>query len=218
MNMRNIFFRLGYDFWRRNLVQYFPDGKMVKVLECGLGEGNLIRLMEEWFPAISLWGLDIDYPAIYQAQQTVHRAALLQASAESLPFPDGQFNLVISFHMIEHLPHAEKFIAEAHRVLADRGILILATPNPLGIGSRLMGVHWSGLVPDHISLKPVDSWRAMLNLQGFAILRDGTTGLSGIPIFRKLPLALLNWGPLFLFGFFPWGHGEAYISISQKLA
>jgi SAM-dependent methyltransferase len=218
MNMRKIFFRLGYDFWRRTLGQYLPDNKTVKVLECGFGEGNLIQLMEEWFPSISLWGLDIDYPAIFQVQQMVQRVVLLQASAESLPFPDDQFNLVISFHVIEHLPHPEKFIAEAHRVLADRGILILATPNPLGIGARIMGAHWSGLVPDHISLKPVDSWRAILNHQGFAILRDGTTGLSGIPIFRKFPLALLNWGPLFLFGFFPWRHGEAYISISQKLA
>ncbi len=218
MNFRNLYIRLGYDYWRRTLSQYLCHDEPVRVLECGFGEGNLLQLLEKWFPPLRLCGLDIDYPAICHAQQTSQRAAFLQASAESLPFPDRQFNLIISFHMVEHLPHPEKFIAEAHRVLAERGFLILATPNPLGIGARLMGARWSGLVPDHISLKPVDSWRAMLNRQGFAILKDGTTGLSGIPMFRKLPLALLNWGPLFLFGFFPWVQGEAYIAISQKLA
>ena len=218
MNMRNNFYRLGYDFWRRTLRHYIRDDQAVKVLECGFGEGNLIQLMEAWFPSISLWGLDIDHRVMYQAQQTLHRATLLQASAESLPFPDGTFNLLISFHMIEHLPNPEKFLAEAYRVLAEGGFLVLATPNPLSIGARFMGDHWSGLIPDHVSIKPVDSWRALLNRHGFAIRRDGTTGLSGIPIFRRLPLALFNWGPLFVFGFFPWKHGEAYISISQRLA
>lgn len=119
--------------------------------------------------------------------------------------------------MVEHLKEPERFIREAGRVLRRRGILIFATPNPAGIAARLMGKRWSGWIPEHISLYPPPKWRDILAKHDFMILRHGTTGLSGIPAFRKFPLALLNWGLLFLFGFFSWRYGEAYMCISKKV-
>jgi SAM-dependent methyltransferase len=216
MNFARIYSRLTYDSWRRKLAHYGVLKEEARVLECGMGPGNLLGFMEEWFPQSKLTGMDLDYPSIYQARQAIKRANLLVGSAESLPFADGEFDLVLSFHMIEHLSHPEKFLSEANRVLQPGGTLVLATPNPRGLGARLMGSRWSSWHPEHISLKDPDTWRGLLNYNGFLILANGTTGLSGIPIFRKLPLGLLNWGPLFIFGFFPWRHGEAYMCICQK--
>jgi hypothetical protein len=79
-----------------------------------------------------------------------------------------------------------------------------------------MKSRWDSWITEHVSLNPPYKWREMLITNGFEILRDGTTGLSGVPVFRKLPLALFNLAPLFAFGYFPWNHGEAYICISQK--
>jgi len=133
-----------------------------------------------------------------------------------MPFSDATFDLVIALHLVEHLSQPARFFAEAWRVLRGKGLLVIATPNPAGIGARLMGKCWAGWGDDsHISLNPPAYWRELIRGNGFVILKDGSTGLFGIPIFRKLPMALINWMPLLLFGFFPWEQGEAYVCVAS---
>jgi ubiquinone/menaquinone biosynthesis C-methylase UbiE len=210
-----IYPRLIYDYWRRTLPNYGISSKGVAVLECGIGPGQLLRLMEGWFPKASLFGVDIDPSTLFRIGQSQERM-LLAASAEMLPFPEQRFDFVISLHMIEHLRRPEDFLRETARVLRPEGILVLATPNPEGIGARLEGCHWTGLIPEHISLKSPDEWKSLVRAHGFSIVRDGTTGLSSLAVVRRSPLALINLGLLFIFGYFPWRHGEAYICIVRK--
>ena len=140
----------------------------------------------------------------------------MQGNAEELPFADEKFKALISLHLIEHLYCPERMIDEACRVLRNDGIFILATPNPVGVGARLMGNKWGGWRKDHVSLKPPEKWAKLLHERGLTPLRERTTLLTGIPAFRKFPLVILNWGMLLLFGSFPWKYGEAYVAIWQK--
>jgi ubiquinone/menaquinone biosynthesis C-methylase UbiE len=207
--------KLTYDIWRRTLPKYVDRHRESIWLECGTGPGHLFGLVAEWFPRKKLFGLDIDLPTVQSARQLTAQAGFLVASAESLPFPDRTVESIISLHMVEHLQEPEKFFQEAARVLQPQGLLVFATPNPTGIGARVMKQRWTGWVDDHISLHAPSEWLKILEGQGFVVLRHGTTGITDIPIFRKLPLALLNWGPLFAFGFFPWRLGGAYICIAR---
>jgi ubiquinone/menaquinone biosynthesis C-methylase UbiE len=212
----NLIHKLTYDIWRRTLPKYVDCRQEACWLECGMGPGHLLGLVEHWFPRKKVCGLDIDVPTIKQARQSSTQARLLAASAEALPFPEQTFEAVLSLHMVEHLPEPDNFFREAARVLKPSGLLIFATPNPIGIGARVMKERWTGLVPDHISLMAPSAWRALLKNHGFGILDHGTTGITDIPMFRRLPLALLNWGPLFVCGFFPWELGGAYICIARR--
>lgn len=212
----NLYTKLTYDIWRRLLPRYGNCRQGSVWLECGTGPGYLHALLGKWFPQVKLYGLDLDSQEIQRARQASANARLLVASAESLPFPDQAFDAVLSLHMVEHLPEPEIFFREAARVLRPQGLLVFATPNPDSLGARVMKERWPGWVPDHISLHPPATWQEMLRKHGFTILRHGTTGCTDIPIFRKLPLALLNWGPLFVFGFFPWRHGGAYICLARR--
>ena len=47
------------------------------------------------------------------------------ADAEALPFPDGSFNAVIIGFGLRNVTHKERAIEEMHRVLAERGKLIV---------------------------------------------------------------------------------------------
>ena len=211
------FLRLAYDVWRRQIRHFghwSPQGS-IHVLECGSGPGFLLKSIERWFSRANLFGLDIDTQLIDEARTQTARTHFVQTSAVEMPFSNATFDLVIALHLVEHLPQPARFCAEARRVLRGQGLLVIATPNPMGVGARVMGKRWSGWRDDsHISLNPPAYWRELIRGNGFVILRDGSTGLSGIPVFRKLPMALLNWGPLFLFGFFPWMSGEAYVCIA----
>ena len=216
MNFRRLYLRLTYDIWRRLLPRYVSSEEPLRILECGTGPGVLLSFLEGWFPRARLFGLDIDLGALGQSRETARRAQHLQASAEALPFPAEAFDLIISLHMVEHLREPERFLKEAFRVLRPGGVLVLATPNPEGVGARVMGARWGGWTPEHLSLKSPQRWREALTGQGFTILKSGTTGLSGIGLFRTLPLGLCNWGLLFICGFFPWRHGEAFICLARK--
>lgn len=54
-----------------------------------------------------------------------------QASCAALPHPDGVFDLVVAFEVIEHLEDWREFLLEARRVLAPTGQFIVSTPNKL---------------------------------------------------------------------------------------
>jgi 2-polyprenyl-3-methyl-5-hydroxy-6-metoxy-1,4-benzoquinol methylase len=53
----------------------------------------------------------------------------IQIKDENLPFLDGTFDVVISNHVIEHVPNQMLHIREVFRVLSKNGVLYLATPN-----------------------------------------------------------------------------------------
>jgi SAM-dependent methyltransferase len=59
----------------------------------------------------------------------------------ALPFPDGSFDLISAFSVLEHIEHPEVTAGELGRVLAPGGWLCAWTPNRwgyVGIGARLI--------------------------------------------------------------------------------
>jgi SAM-dependent methyltransferase len=210
--------RLGYRMYRR-LVNRFTrkDGENFSVLEVGCGPGYLLHLLERWYPNCCLFGVDYDDRLLKFARLKAPSAYPIRANAEQMPWGKNSFDVVIALHLVEHLYHPVRFLEQVSDVLQVEGILIIATPNPSGLGAQIMKKDWEGWRHDHISLRPPRKWRGMLEQLGFEQLYSGTTLLSGVPLFRKLPFCLLNYVPLLLFGTFPWHRGEAFIGVFRRL-
>jgi|GEM_PF-5296185 len=49
-----------------------------------------------------------------------------KADVENLPFPDNYFDVIISKHVLHHIPNLDKTLNEAHRCLKKDGVLIIA--------------------------------------------------------------------------------------------
>ncbi len=56
------------------------------------------------------------------------RAGITRVDAEAMPFEDGSFDLIIANHLLEHVAHPERALAEFARCLAPGGMLIAQTP------------------------------------------------------------------------------------------
>ena len=135
----------------------------------------------------------------------------------ALPLANRSADVAFALHVVEHLAQPEQFFAEARRVVRPGGLLVIATPNAASLGARIMGRKWIGFSdPTHVSLHRPSYWSELLGQFGFEIARDGTTGLSGIPLLNKMPLGLIHWIPTFFFGYFPWKLGEAYICVATR--
>lgn len=204
----------AYRHYRELLKRYLSlDGQVQAIAEIGCGPGYCLSLLEQWFPRCEIIGFDYDIRLLEDARQRTTRAHLMQGNAEALPFDTGQFDALVTLHLVEHLYHPERFIIEAKRVLKPGGILLLATPNPAGIGARIMKSRWNGWRPDHVSVYAPMEWIRLAEQQDFTLVEMGSTMLSGIPIFQRFPLSIVNYIPLVLFGMLPWKYGEAFVAV-----
>ncbi|HEY1517689.1 MAG TPA: class I SAM-dependent methyltransferase [Solirubrobacteraceae bacterium] len=80
---------------------------------------------------------------------------VLRADAESLPFADRSFDLVLGHAVLHHLPDLERAFAEFHRVLRPGGRIVFAG-EPSRVGDRIAAIPKRGAV----ALAP--TWRRAL--------------------------------------------------------
>lgn len=102
----------------------------LKVLDAGCGTGYGLRILQEAGVAQAV-GVDISTDAVEQASQAIsdERVEVLQADLKELPFSDGEFDLIVCFEVIEHVPERDAILDELARVLATEGVLCISTPN-----------------------------------------------------------------------------------------
>lgn len=164
-------------------------GRPVNLLECGCGGNPAIYL----FPSCqSYTGVDFAEPGLKLAEERIRAASVNPASAgvssfdadlpvslrvadiTNLPFEDGQFDAVISSHVIYHIadPDAQaRAISEMVRVLRPGGTfaLVTANPRPLAFPGRLIS-------------------RVVADLPGIGDLARKMRGNGPVP-YRPLPLS-----------------------------
>jgi SAM-dependent methyltransferase len=167
----------------------------------------------------------VNHWALAQSKTVAPNTLLQVASAEDLPFADGIFGVVIIKHVVEHLPHPGKAIAELGRVMAPGGTLIFATPNLASLSRPSKGDQWIGYHdPTHISLKPPAEWLAMLKEAGFKTKRVFADGFWDAPYIPVIPksiqkLAFGSLGGLQAISgvvFLPMRWGESIMVVARK--
>lgn len=101
------------------------------VLDIGCGTGTLAVLAKHHVGAAgAVHGIDASPEMIARAGSKAKRAKVdvqfETALAQSLPFPDARFDVVLSTVMLHHLPRAvrEQAVREAQRVLKPAGRLL----------------------------------------------------------------------------------------------
>ncbi len=192
-----------YPDWSNTYGQYNPPFGLLKVLEnaprsmrlleIGAGGGfTLAKLREMGFR--NLVGSDLTHTTLEAMRGKLGSMALVAADAESLPFRDGSFDLLLSSDVVEHLPDLERHIAESSRVLVPGGRYLFKTPNRLvaNIYYRLRGLYDSYFW--HPSMSSPAEIRDLLDRYGFDVRflpapRLTDAQVRKIPVRRFRPLA-----------------------------
>lgn len=189
------------------------ENKVFSLLEIGTGSGFLISFLESEYPKAKLTGLEYDSRLVTLTKSKVKNATVIQGNAENFDLKDNTFDIIVSLQVIEHLYRPELMLTTVKKHLKTNGLFIFTTPNLEGIGAKYMKNKWHGYRADHVSLKSYTEWKAFVEQNGFTSIYCGSTFFTGIPIFNKLPLGLINWGLLFTLGSIRWKHGESFIGI-----
>jgi SAM-dependent methyltransferase len=186
------------------------------VLEIGSGSGYFISFLQEVFPGAKITGIEYDPRLISSIKSKISSATIINENAEEFDLGEKMFDVIVSLQVVEHLYKPESMLCRVKKHLAPGGVFIFTTPNLTGCGARLMKDEWHGYRDDHVSLKGYAEWISFLEQNGFTQVYCGTTFFSGIPLLNKLPLGMLNWTLLFLFGSLKWQYGESFLGVFKK--
>jgi len=101
-----------------------------RTLDAACGEGYGSAFLAD--SVASVEGIDISEQAIEHARHRyghLENVEFQQADCIDLPFPDNEFDRVVSFETLEHLAEHDRLLAEFRRVLKPDGLMILSSPD-----------------------------------------------------------------------------------------
>lgn len=126
---------------RLNLIRRWGHPQGARALVDGCGVGMYVRALVP--ESDDIHGIDIEEERVAQAVQNAPAARLLVAAAESLPYADNTFDLVLSHEVIEHVTDDAHSAQEMVRVLRTGGRIVLFAPNRL-YPFETHGHYWRG--------------------------------------------------------------------------
>lgn len=146
--------RLGYhtayeDMWRRFFQTdglAFQEAKSMAVLDCGTGTGSFSAAFARvWSGPIDLSGIDASQEMLWEAETRYSREGITVdlrcADASNLPYLDNEFDIVMTAHVLEHLPNPKKALKELKRVLKPGGYLVIGATRDSLLG-RYIHLKW----------------------------------------------------------------------------
>jgi ubiquinone/menaquinone biosynthesis C-methylase UbiE len=137
------------------------------VLEVGIGTG---RNLEHYPRGVRLTGVDLSPEMLAIARRRSHslerEVDLLVADAESLEFPDGSFDTVVSTLTMCSIPDHRAALAEARRVLRPGGRLVMVehVRSPAAgvrLGQRVLNPLAVRFAADHLLREPLRDVRRL---------------------------------------------------------
>jgi 2-polyprenyl-3-methyl-5-hydroxy-6-metoxy-1,4-benzoquinol methylase len=99
----------------------------MKAIELGCGTGSLTAALHQ--RGVDIAACDVSEVAIARAKEKYPHLDWSVQSAEQLPWPDGRFDAVLSFDVLEHLFEPDRHLSEVRRILKPGGYYLLETPN-----------------------------------------------------------------------------------------
>jgi len=98
-----------------------------RILEIGCGIGTVVNELSSKGHDIA--GIDISDEAIEYGRNKYGDIRLEVQAAETLPYEDESFEVVLSFDLFEHIAAIDKHVSEVRRVLRPGGYYLFQTPN-----------------------------------------------------------------------------------------
>lgn len=89
-----------------------------RILEVGVGEGEVSERLAERFPTAAIVGLDLPDPEL-AAQWRAGGLSCMFGDATALPAPDDAFDLVVAIEVFEHFDDPQGALRELSRVCSS---------------------------------------------------------------------------------------------------
>ncbi len=113
--------------WLKRLALIKKAAHGARLLDIGAGIGTFLSLARDTL-ACKVTGTEVSSMAVRVAQER-YGIALLFGRVEDLQLPNGSFDIVTLWHVLEHLPSPGQTLDLCYHLLANGGWLAIAVPN-----------------------------------------------------------------------------------------
>lgn len=159
-------YRYDPRFWQatvRRFRDYYRLADDAAILDVGCGKGFMLHDFLELMPGARVAGIDVSSYAIENAIETV-KPFLRIGDAQSLPYPDRSFDLVISINTVHNLPVEEckTALREIQRVSRAHAFVVVDAWRTEAERERLLKWNLTALTYFH-----VDDWKHLFDEVGY---------------------------------------------------
>ena len=169
--------------FRERLLQLARLGIGECVLDVGCGTGTLaIAAKQRVGPSGAVFGVDASPEMLTKAKKKAKKGGVQisfqHAIAEALPFPDAQFDAVLSTVMLHHLPQKARLEAvnEIRRVLKLSGRVLVVDFGGMSEQKRTILSHFHR-PHGHVSARDIV---VLLSNAGLTIIESGPVGIRDL--------------------------------------
>jgi len=147
--------------WRLGLIKEFRSSG--RLLEVGCARGDFLSVAREVF---DVSGVEPN-PSLADDAEKI--APIYRDVIETLPWHD--FDVVASFHVIEHVDSPKRFVAAMAERIKPGGLLVLETPDIDSLPFRMMKAKWRQFIPEHYYFFDQTTMTRLLTDNGFKVER-----------------------------------------------
>lgn len=197
---------------RQTLVQVHSHPR--KILDYGCGQGKWTPLLRDMYPDAEIVGIDISEVAIAKAANKFPENHFFTFDGSRAALDDSSFDLVFSFHVLEHVLDIAASIKDIARLLRPDGYACIIFPcgNKNSFEDRLVNLMQDGrrlsdtgesvfffeIEDGHVRRMPSEQTIALFKQQGLTIQEEFYSG----HFFAALDWLVRGTGPAYINRFF----------------
>lgn len=152
---------------RARCVEAALGGRPGRVLDVGCGRGWLLHAFKQF--GWKVQGTEISASASAHAREVLKLPVAI-GRLEDLSLPAGQFDAVMLWHVLEHLPDPHSLLSEVQRLLKPGGVLFIGVPDFGGWEAQFCRDKWFHLdVPRHLTHLTRPTLTSALAVAGFKV-------------------------------------------------
>jgi ubiquinone/menaquinone biosynthesis C-methylase UbiE len=160
---------LGGKYKANNIVRVCTGYKFNRVLECGAGEGGVLKSLDERGVFDELYAIEISESGISQInkRKLPHLKEVKIFNGYEIPFPDGFFEMAYCTHVIEHVEFPRLLLRELKRVSCFQVFEV-----PLDYSVNVDRKVKARLSYGHINVYTPSLFRYLLKTEGYEIFSE----------------------------------------------
>ncbi len=139
-----------------------------RVLDVACGRGDWLAALADCGTQVS--GIDISSRAIDTCRRRLPQGQFEIGPAETLPFPDADFDLVTCLGSLEHFLDQPAAMREMVRVVRPGGWVLVLVPNAGFLTYRLGLYRGTQQQAIRETIRPLAEWRTMLSEAGLQVI------------------------------------------------
>ena len=154
--------------WYGDTINYVNNLSAGEILDVGAGLGFFLSAIKsEWEKS----ALEVSNNAVKFMEDQYHDISVKQGVLEEVDFAGKQFDVIMFYHVIEHLENPNKILKILHKLLKQNGVLIVGTPNIGSLAARIFKDNFRLYGPGHLCLFNPKSLKWVLSESAFRVSR-----------------------------------------------